>query len=105
MLTKAQLLSAATAVGAGPTVQIPVKEHQDFFRAYMASLTGGTSVAVNIEVSLDGKGWAVLADIHLAAGEADGVSSMVPWKFVRANITAISGGGSVDAMVVTGAAG
>lgn len=103
MLTKVQLLSQATSTGAGAAAQAPVSEHPDFLRSFQAGMVGGTSATVNIEFSDDNRTWIVAGTITLAAGEADGLSSSVPWRFVRANVTAISGGGAVDAaMVVQG---
>lgn len=105
MLTKAQLLSAASGAGSGDVVPIPIKEHGDFLRAYQASMVGGTAAQVLIEVSLDSKGWARLAIITLGADETDGTSSAVPWRFARATVLSVTGGGLIDAMVVTGSSG
>lgn len=101
-MQKLQLLSQVSSTGAGAAVSPAVGEHADFLRAYQAGLTGGTAATVQIEVSNDNKCWAVLATITLAVGECDGVSSAVPWRYVRANVTALPGGGTVDALMTLG---
>lgn len=104
-MQRLQLLSQATAVGAGAAITPPVPENGAFLRAYQAGMTGGTSATVQIEVSNDNKNWVIAAILTLTAGSAEGFSSVVPWGFVRANITAISGGGTVDASLTIGTQG
>jgi hypothetical protein len=99
---KIQLLSQVTSTGAGTAVTPPAGEHADFLRSYLVGLTGGTSAEVNIEVSNDNKCWAILATVTLGAGECDGTSSAVPYRYIRANVVSVAGGGSVDALMTLG---
>lgn len=101
-MQKIQLLSQATGTGPGAAFSPPTGEPESFIRSYQAGLVGGTSATVTIEFSNDNRTWIVAATITLAADEAEGFSSGVPWRFVRANVIAISGGGAVDALFVVG---
>lgn len=57
--------------------------------------TGAVAATINIEVSNDGVTWCstVMGTITLSGttSSADGFTSQAPWKYVRANVTAISG--------------
>ncbi len=101
-MVKIQLLSQATGVGPGSAVSPPAGEHQDFLRSYQAGMVGGTAATVNIEVSSDNRTWIIAAVLTLTANRAEGISSAVPWRFVRANVVAVSGGGLIDALLVVG---
>ena len=104
-MLKLQLLSQVLVTGAGATVPAPPNEVAPFLRSYQSGLVGGTAATVNIEVSDDAKTWIVAATFVLAPNTAEGISSEVPWRFIRGNVTAISGGGAVDALVTLGNAG
>ena len=105
-MMKLQLLSQVLVTGPGATVQAPPNEVFPFLRSYQAGLVGGTAAVVDIELSDDAKTWITAATFTLAPDTAEGVSSEVPWRFIRANVIAISGGGgAVDALVTLGNAG
>ena len=57
--------------------------------------TGAVTATVTIEVSNDGTNWGatVMGTITLSGTNAvsDGFTTVAPWRFVRANVTAISG--------------
>lgn len=60
--------------------------------------TGSISTTVLIECSLDGTNWCStpLASVSLSGttSATDGFTTQSPWKFIRANVTAISGTGA-----------
>ena len=60
--------------------------------------TGAVTATVNIEVSNDGSNWlsTALGTISLSGTTTanDGFTSSAPWKYVRANLTAVSGTGA-----------
>jgi hypothetical protein len=100
-----KLLSGATTTGAGTAWQPIAKD-----RTYQATVvgTGAVSSTVTIEVSNnynpdDSSGnWITLATISLsgATSDSDGASSVVPWKWTRANVTAVSGTGAAVTVVM-----
>ena len=91
------LLNAATATGAGAaqkTFSIP-EAHS--VQVTMGGTVVATAVTVALEGSLDGTFWQALATHALVAGEisAEGALFHVvnsPTKYVRANLTTLTGG-------------
>lgn len=95
------ILNAATATGAGSeqkTFSIPTHHT-------VVAVMGGTVVATAVTVALEGslvggsasKGWFVLASHAFTAGEITQEAAMFhiadkPVKFVRANLTTLTGG-------------
>lgn len=61
----------------------------------VVSGTGAVTAIVNIEVSNDGSNWlsTPMGTITLSGTDnnSDGFTSAAPWKYVRANVTSISG--------------
>lgn len=61
--------------------------------------TGAVTATINIEVSNDGVNWVVtpMGTIVLSGttSVSDGFTSAAPWKYIRANVTAISGTGAI----------
>ncbi len=90
--------------GAGDSVEmVPAGrdglERESYLRSFQATLVGGGSATVVIQASLDETGWVDLATITLAAATpSDGFAAEVPWRFVRANITAVATGKVVVTM-------
>ncbi len=90
-----KILSAATATGAGSSF-----ESFDKDRTYQAA--GATSAStgaatVKIQVSDDDSNWIDLATITLSlttSSSSDGFATSAPWRYSRANVTAISGTGA-----------
>jgi len=94
------LLSAATTTGASTKVGVEAP-----LRAYYANGTtsaGSGSATIKIEgtnvtaPTLDDE-WVTLGTITLTLGTtvtADGFVSQAPWRWIRANVTAISGTGA-----------
>jgi hypothetical protein len=70
-----------------------VDSNPDFLRAYQATLVGGGSATVKIQASNDNLDFVTLATISLdSTTTSDGFSSAVPWRYVRANTTAVATG-------------
>ena len=86
-------LSPSSGVGASTEVH-PAGgeglERLSYLRSFQATLVGGGSATVKVQASNDGVGWLDLATITLAAATpSDGFAAEVPWRLVRANVTAI----------------
>jgi hypothetical protein len=70
------------------------------YSTFQATVTGtGTVTAtINIEVSLDGTNWcstpAGTITLSGTTSSSDGFTTASSWKYVRANVTAISGTGA-----------
>lgn len=92
------LLAGAVSTGVGPgyaTAQIgPISANQTYQATVVG--TGSVTATVNIEVSDDNVGWLVLSTLALSGttSASDGFTSIAPWQFARANVTAISGTGA-----------
>lgn len=60
--------------------------------------TGAVTATVAIQCSNDGTNWCstALGTITLSGttSSSDGITTIAPWKFIRANVTAISGTGA-----------
>ncbi len=82
-----------TGAGAAKEVEPPGAAGiaaQSYLRSFQVTLTGGGSATVKIQFSNDKSGWIDAATIDVAAATpSDGFSTEVPWKYVRANVTAI----------------
>lgn len=97
-----QSLSAAAAPVAGTPVQ-PGAAWSVIASGAVSS--GAGSATVVVRGSHDGVVWIVLATLTLAlstAAFADGIGSTVPYRYVRADLTAISGTGAVVNATVAG---
>lgn len=84
------LLSAAAAAVVGDSCRPGALK-----RTFQATQTpNGTSCEVTIEGSNDNVGWVPVATISIVVAEAasGGVVTDSPWAYVRANLTAITGG-------------
>ena len=92
---------AAAASGTGPQTPVKLVSEKRAFQATLDATVGGSATVV-IEVSLNKTQWITLGTITLAgANDTDGFVSDAPWKWVRANITAI--GASGETVTVLGA--
>lgn len=92
---KADLLAAAAVVGAGATFTT-----QAVARVFSVKLTGaGAKATVDIEASVDGVDFVQLARYEMTAPGVDGFASNAVWRYVRARVVAISGGGVIKATV------
>lgn len=90
------LLPGATTVSSGPgAIEIPAR------KTFQAELTGvGASATVVLEGSNTGNLFVPLGSVTLtSAAPTDGFFHNAPWAYVRASVTAISGGGSVSATI------
>lgn len=86
------LLSAVTSTGAG-TASSP-DSHSRTFQATGTTSAGSGAATVKVQVSNDNSNWIDLGTITLVLGTSatsDGFSSDAAWKYVRGNVTAISG--------------
>lgn len=91
-----EILSSATATGAGSTFE-PNGQGKRTFQATGLTSAGVGATAVDIEVSNDGVKYIVMGTISLTLGTTattDGFASDATWRYVRANITSISGTGA-----------
>lgn len=70
------------------------------FQVYGTTSSGAGSATVLIEVSNDNSNYETLIsfsltlDTTVVAAGGDGDSSVIPWKYVRVNVSAISGTGA-----------
>jgi hypothetical protein len=76
------------------------------YASFQATITGSGAVSatVDIEVSNDGTNWCDTAagtiTLSGTTTHTDGFTTTAPWKYVRANVTAISGtSASVDVVM------
>lgn len=72
------------------------------FQAFGSTTAGAGAAAINVEVSNDNTNWIVSATINLTLGTTvttDGVAKSENWKYVRGNVTAISGTGAAISLV------
>lgn len=91
-----ELLSAAVATGAGDTNRM--SSVYASFHAIANATSGAYSATVKIQVSNDNTNWIDMGTISLSGtgptADTDGLTSNTSWKYVRANVTAISGTGA-----------
>lgn len=87
------LIPAATAVGVGPSGNLP--KSSATFHAIVAG-TGAVSATVLIQVSNDNTNWLEMGVITLSGTTtaSDGFAVDAPWVYVRAELSAISGTGA-----------
>ena len=86
------LLAAVIATGVGPAVQPMASSMAIAVTGAVSASTGAATV--DIQVSNDGTNYMVIDTATLTLGTAttgDSVVLTAPWKYVRANVTAISG--------------
>lgn len=90
------LLSAVTTTGAGEVHELWGAMRT--YSAYGSTSAGSGSATITIEVRNDTAApWITMGTITLTLGTSattDGLSSIVPWRYTRANVTAISGTGA-----------
>lgn len=90
-----QILSAATATGAGE-VHRPNGAKMTF-QAIGVTSSGAGSSDVLIQASLDNSNWVTLATISLTlstTASSDGFAANAPWEYIRANVSTLSGTGA-----------
>ena len=87
--------TGATSTGAG--VSVYKDSPYSSFQAVVTG-TGAVTAVVSIEVSNDGSNWCStpMGTISLSGttSASDGFVTQAPWKYVRANLSAISGTGA-----------
>ena len=90
------LLNAVTSTGAGSSYSKPGL--YSTLQAIANGSSGAYSATVNVEVSNDGTNWMVMGTITLSGtattADTDGFASNASWKYIRGNVTAISGTGA-----------
>jgi len=90
------LLDAVTATGAGTAAELPAADAT--FQCIANGTSGAFSATVNVEVSNDNTNWetAITFSMSGTATTADtaGDNIAAPWKYIRGNVTAISGTGA-----------
>jgi len=93
-VTSVLLLEDKAVAGAGNARRSPSERS---FQATGVTTAGAGSATVKIQVSNDETAWLDLGTITLTlstSAASDGFSTIAPWAFVRANLTAISGTGA-----------
>lgn len=88
-------LSAATATGAGDS--FPNLPWEKSCQATGETTAGAGATAVEIQVSNDGSFWMVAGTISLTLSTTeatDGFAINALWKYLRANVSSISGTGA-----------
>ena len=95
------LLDAKTTTGAG--TQIFKDSPYATFQVSGTTTAGSGSAVVVIQVSNDATNWITAGTVTLTLGTAsttDGFTTQAPWKYVRANVTTLTGtGASVSALM------
>ena len=91
------LLNAATATGAGSSIKVSQIPSEHTVQATMGGTVVATAVTVDLEGSLDGTTWAALASHPFTAGEISAEAAIFhivdkPVRYVRANLTTLTGG-------------
>ena len=64
------------------------------FQATGATSAGAGAATVNVQASNDGVNWILIATISLVlstTSATDGLASDAPWRYVRADLSALSG--------------
>lgn len=98
------LLTKRSTTGIGNPVEVEPAGGQgigarSYLRSFQVTLTGGGSATVKIQFSNDKSGWIDAATMSVdATTPSEGFSTEVPWKWVRANVTALVTG-SVNAVM------
>lgn len=90
-----KLLDGVVVTGAGPT-EI-VFEGNTTYQATGLTSAGAGASAILVQVSDDNSNWITLGTITLTLGTSattDGFSSIASWKYVRGNVSSISGTGA-----------
>jgi hypothetical protein len=94
------LQSGATATAAGTAVT-PCGSPYKTFQAAGTTTAGAGAATIKIQVSNDNSNWLDLGTISLTlstTSSSDGFQAVGQWRYVRSNVTAISGtGASVSA--------
>lgn len=89
------LLNAATVVAAGSSYLKPATKCT--FQAAGTTTAGAGSATIKVQVSNNDSDWLDLGTITLTlstTSSSDGFTAEAPWKYVRGNVTAISGTGA-----------
>lgn len=101
----AKLLDSATVTGAGSAIGL--KPGLNSILGYGTTTNGAGSATINIEVSNEGNQWVVAGTISLTLAttvttttNTGGFTINAGWKFVRANVTAISGTGAAVTVTI-----
>ena len=91
------LLDAATATGAGNSRRMNKKPSSHTIQATMGGAVVATAVTIDFEGSLDNTTWFQLDQHAFSAGEITAEGALyhivdIPVKYVRANLTTLTGG-------------
>lgn len=90
-----KILSAATVTGAGSAFEC--WDERQAFQALGTTSSGAGAASIKIQGSLDNSNWIDLGTITLTlatTSSSDGFGIDVPWRYVRANVSSISGTGA-----------
>lgn len=100
-VTVASLLIDRSTTGAGTAVQLGGISRTYF--AFGTTSSGIGACDVKIQVSNNNSSFIDLGTISLTLGTAqvaDGLATAAPWRYVRGNVSAISGTGAVCSLMV-----
>ena len=96
------LLSAVTSTGAGTAIDdadLPLRTYQ----AYGQTTAGSGSATIKVQGSNDGTNFVDLGTITLTlttSTSTDGFVSNANWRYVRGNVTALSGTGAAVTLMM-----
>jgi hypothetical protein len=96
------LLSAVTTTGAGAAAD-DVDKALRTYQAYGQTTAGSGAATIKVQGSNDNTNWVDLGTITLTLTTttvSDGFASNAPWKYVRGNVTALSGTGAAVTLMV-----
>jgi len=98
------MLDAATATGAGGSRELHNAGNANAtFQADGTTSSGAGSATIDVEVSNNGVNWDTMGTITLTLAtttSSDGFASNASWKYVRGNVTAISGTGAAVSLTM-----
>jgi len=97
-----KLLTAVTSTGAGASHELWNSERTYQFHGVTSA--GAGSLIASIEVSNDSANgpWITMGTVTLVLSTTtatDGFSSIVPWRYTRANVTTLSGTGATATVI------
>lgn len=95
------LLTDKTTTGAG-TAHDPSNCKRSY-QGFGSTSSGAGSATIDVEVSNDNTNWITQGTITLTLATTvsdDGFTTDAPWKYVRGNVTAISGTGAKVSLIL-----
>jgi hypothetical protein len=98
-----KILKNVTSTGAGSSYHLWGSKHT--FQLFGTTSAGSGSAIVNVEVSNNNSNWEVAGTITLTLGTSstsDGFAKNAAWRWVRGNVTTLSGTNATVSLIVGG---